>query len=133
MTEQELAELQALKAELAGIKELLLTKLLAQEKLTEERFLASNQALKIQASEYERRLRDLNGEAGRLRAMQSTYLPREIYENQHQNIINQLEENLKYRARTEGKSQGISAVWVILVVVIGFFISIAGLVISAIR
>lgn len=37
-------------------------------------------ALKLQATEYERRLSLLNGEAERLKSMQISYLPREIWE-----------------------------------------------------
>jgi len=39
------------------------------------------QSLKLQAKEYKRRLSDLNGEAGRLRSIQATYIPREVFEN----------------------------------------------------
>src|SRR6185503_1204963 len=35
----------------------------------------------LQAKEYKRRLSDLNGEAGRLRSIQATYIPREVFEN----------------------------------------------------
>lgn len=55
-------------------------KLDALERLVDEKFKASREALQIQANEYERRLSALNGEASRLREMQSTYLPREVYE-----------------------------------------------------
>jgi hypothetical protein len=34
----------------------------------------------IQATEYERRLEGLNGEAGRLRGMQQEYIPREVFD-----------------------------------------------------
>jgi DNA anti-recombination protein RmuC len=44
----------------------------------------------IQAKEYERRLEALNGEAGRLREMQQTYLQKETYET---NIQTQNEKN----------------------------------------
>jgi len=53
----------------AHLRELLQTKIDSQEK-----------ALTLQAKEYERRLADLNHEAQRLRTMQETYVPREVYE-----------------------------------------------------
>lgn len=48
-------------------------------------------SLKLQAKEYKRRLDDLNGEAGRLRAMQSTYIPREVYENSLKSVLDKTE------------------------------------------
>lgn len=39
------------------------------------------ESLRLQAKEYRRRLSELNGEAGRLRNMQTTYIPREVFEN----------------------------------------------------
>jgi hypothetical protein len=47
------------------------------------KFSSHDSALKISEKEYERRLDFLNGEAERLKHMQSTYLPREIYETKH--------------------------------------------------
>ena len=43
-------------------------------------------AVKLQAAEYHRRLDDLNHEAERLKSMQGTYLPRELYESRHREI-----------------------------------------------
>ncbi len=40
-----------------------------------------DKALGLQANEYERRLAMLNGEAARLREMQQSYVPREVFEN----------------------------------------------------
>jgi hypothetical protein len=59
------ARYEVLKAELAHQRELM--------KLREE-------ALKLQASEYERRLSDLNHEAAKLTNMQNSYWPREVAE-----------------------------------------------------
>lgn len=52
-----------------------------------EKVQAMQKALDLQAVEYERRLTALNGEAGRLRGMQETYLLKDTYEvnNQTQN------------------------------------------------
>jgi hypothetical protein len=47
----------------------------------------SDKALKIGAAEYERRLELLNGEAERLRKMQETYLPRELFETMIKGVI----------------------------------------------
>lgn len=43
-------------------------------------------ALIIQAREYERRLEILNHEAERLRLMQTSYIPREVYESEMKEI-----------------------------------------------
>jgi len=37
-------------------------------------------ALKLQAKEYERRLEDLNGEAGRIKDVQKESIPREVFD-----------------------------------------------------
>ena len=52
---------------------------------------ADEKALKIKTAEVERRLHDLNGEAERLRKMQATYLPREVYESK----MSQFEDSIK--------------------------------------
>ena len=46
----------------------------------EERLHATREATVLQAKEYERRLDALNGEAERLKHMQATYLPREVFD-----------------------------------------------------
>ena len=53
---------------------------------------ALEKALELQAREYMRRLDDLNHEAERLRIMQTTYLPREIYITQHNVVERKIEE-----------------------------------------
>lgn len=45
-------------------------------------------ALELQAKEYERRLTDLNHAHEEARRVLSTYLPRELYERSHEEIIN---------------------------------------------
>lgn len=61
--------------------DLLRESLVAHVRLTEEKFDARDKALESQAKEYHRRLEALNGEAARLREMQTHYLPRETYES----------------------------------------------------
>jgi hypothetical protein len=60
--------------------EVLGARLEALERLIDERHLNNKEALDLNAKEMARRLDILNGEAGRLREMQATYVPREIYE-----------------------------------------------------
>lgn len=46
----------------------------------DERILAADRALMVSTNELHRRLEMLNGEAGRLREMQASYIPRETYD-----------------------------------------------------
>ena len=55
------------------------------------KFEENEKALKIQAQEYERRLEALNGEAERLRQMQTTYLPRELYSIEHKELVKKID------------------------------------------
>ena len=55
------------------------------------KFELQERALTLQAEEYRRRLSDLNNEAERLRVMQTTYLPREVYESNHSGVVNKIE------------------------------------------
>ena len=50
-----------------------------------------DKALKLQAKEYQRRLKDLNGEAERLRNIQATYIPREVFENSLKTVSDKTE------------------------------------------
>jgi len=59
---------------------------------------------KIQAKEYARRLKDLNGEAGRLRAMQTEYIPREVFDRTINEVNGKIDVNTNYIKGQEGKS-----------------------------
>jgi hypothetical protein len=61
------------------------------KEIMEMKFAATQIALDLQAKEYERRLADLNNEAARLHQMQTTYLPREIYEAHHRELENKID------------------------------------------
>ncbi len=115
------------------LKELLLSKLGALEKLTEERFDSNKVALKIQAAEYERRLDFLNGEAERLRQMQSTYLPREVYEVKVDDLMNKINNNSKILSQSAGRTEGISIAQATIFAIILFLISVASLIIAFLK
>lgn len=51
------------------------------------KFENSEKALRLQASEYERHLSNLNNEAKQLKEMQATYLPRELWNTEHKAIV----------------------------------------------
>ena len=60
-------------------------------------------ARRLQATEYERRLRDLNGEASRLREMQASYLPRETWENAKKDYDEKLSALAAYKDNATGR------------------------------
>ncbi len=57
----------------------------------QEQLQGAKDALALQAREYERRLDILNNEADRLRDIQATYLPRELYEAGHRELTTKIE------------------------------------------
>jgi hypothetical protein len=67
-------------ARIADLKELLMLRIAGIESVATERFAAIDRALVLRAAELDAHLRSLNGEAERLRSMQATYVPRELYE-----------------------------------------------------
>jgi len=71
----------------------------------EEKFKALQKALKLQAKEYERRLEDLNGEAGRLKQMKAELTPREVFDNTIAEINKKLDIINDWKIKQEGKSQ----------------------------
>lgn len=83
------------------------------------KFEAMEKALQLQAKEYERRLSDLNGEAGRLRDMQATYVPREVFDT----VVKDLEKRIEILTAVNLKSEGVKG----LAAIIPWIISIIGL------
>lgn len=60
------------------------------KEIMELRFNLNDKALELQAKETERRLENLNHEAEQLKSMQSTYMPREVYEAKHKELTAQI-------------------------------------------
>lgn len=73
--------------------------------LLEERIKGMERALKLQAKEYKRRLKDLNGEASRLRAIQAEYIPREVFDRTINELNSKIQVAADYRTAQEGKGQ----------------------------
>lgn len=71
----------------------------------DEKLKALQKALKLQAKEYERRLEDLNGEAGRLKQMKAELTPREVFENAMNELNKKLDIINDWKIKQEGKSQ----------------------------
>lgn len=70
---------------------------------TELQFTSAAEALHLDAEEKARRLEALNGEAGRLRDMQASYLPREVWDGAFKEINKQLAEMKDFRSNVLGK------------------------------
>lgn len=71
----------------------------------EEKFKALQKALKLQAKEYERRLEDLNGEAGRLKQMKAELTSREAFDAAMMEVSKKLDILNDWKIKQEGKSQ----------------------------
>ncbi|MFA5409975.1 MAG: hypothetical protein WC343_14475 [Bacilli bacterium] len=90
-----------LATEVRGNKELFTDRIDAFIKLMDERFSHEKEALRLQAIEYSRRLDGLNHEAQQLKDMQTTYLPREVYDTQHQSLCHDVSNLKETRASLE--------------------------------
>jgi hypothetical protein len=56
----------------------------------ERKFEALEGAIRLQASEYERRLELLNHEAAQLKSMQETYLQKSLYQSEYKEVLNKI-------------------------------------------
>jgi hypothetical protein len=111
--------------DIATLKQLLFLKIDGLEKLTQSKFEMQEQALFLQTKETERRLDGLNGEAGRLQAIQATYLPREVYSANQLRVDIKFDDISKQINIAHGISKGIGISWNVIVIVLGFIISVA--------
>ena len=88
-------------------------------KFFKEKFRSLSEALQLQAKEYKRRLDDLNGEAGRLRSMQSEYIPREVFDRTVTELRREIEELKIFKTKQEGRSTLLQYIpWVIAIAAI---------------
>lgn len=84
-----------------------------------ERYVAeSDDRLKLQAKEYKRRLDALNGEAERLRSMQASYVPREVYAQFEMSTNKEITALREWKATQTGKTYVFGIVIVLLVTAI---------------
>lgn len=104
---------------IAALKELMMQRVGHLEVLTEERVRTTNQALELQTRETERRLTALNGEAERLRIMQATYLPLEVFETVSADMHKSLTDLKAFKDTAAGRQS-------IMTVLIAAAISLAG-------
>lgn len=73
----------ALAREVAGIKEIMDIRFTAAKDAIVIKAGADKEALDLQYGITQKRLGDLNGEAERLRVMQASYVPREVFDTKH--------------------------------------------------
>lgn len=71
----------------------------------EEKLKSLEKALELQAKEYERRLDELNGEAGRLHKMQEMYVLREVFERTIDELRKELRILSEWKTKQEGRYQ----------------------------
>jgi prefoldin subunit 5 len=70
-----------------------------------------------QATEYERRLEGLNGEAGRLRSMQQEYIPREIFDRTLDSLRTRIASIEAALIKAEGRHQLLQYIpWLLTVI-----------------
>lgn len=95
---------------LKTLEDLITQRLDHMQQIIDERQAAADNAMELSNAEVQRRLELLNGEAARLREIQATYLPREVYEQGQDQIrksIRILEDAATYQ---RGRGQVLSAI-----------------------
>lgn len=83
---------------------------------------ASEKALILQANAYEKHLAALNHEADQLKSMQSTYIPREVYERDNMEVQGKLDKLTKWQDVMSGRIIGFGLAWTILIAIIQWYI-----------
>lgn len=83
---------------------------------------SNEKALILQANAYEKHLAALNHEAEQLKSMQSTYIPREVYERDISEIEGKLEKVNKWQDVMSGRIIGFGLAWTILIAIIQWYI-----------
>lgn len=103
--------------EIQHLKEILELQVKHLKELLEEK----DRALDLQAREYERRLGILNGEAERLRNMQASYVPREVYESESKEINNKVQLLIDKQNRQSGWVAAISIILTLGMFALNYF------------
>jgi hypothetical protein len=73
--------------------------------LLEQMILSRDKELELQATEYERRLQSLNGEAGRIRDILKESIPREVFDREMNSINDKIEIITRFKNAQEGRSE----------------------------
>jgi hypothetical protein len=89
--------------------------------LLEEMILSRDRELRLQAQEYERRLRVLNGEGERIKEILKESVPREVFDRTLSALVTRIENMEIYKTKQEGRNQLTQYVpWIIAAVAIVF-------------
>jgi len=94
--------------DLVTLKEYLIEKIESLKEITNLNFDKTQQALQLEAAELARRLEILNGEATRLRDIQATYLPRELFESRIGEMDKKIAELELAKSEAQGRGQVIT-------------------------
>jgi len=121
---------QQIKESIANLKELLCTKIEALERLTEERFQDAEQALKIQAAEYERRLEALNNEAARINQAAARSVSRELFDATIKSLDDKVHHSAQYGAQTKGMYSGSTITITIMISIGALLLALAGIAVN---
>ena len=100
------------------------------KELHEQRFQAMDTALELKAEELSRRLEILNHAHEQAREIQSTYVPREVFEGFVQAFTEYKDTTNRALILREGKTEGFSVSANVLASALGIFLVIVGLAIS---
>lgn len=101
-----------------ALRELLSERITHMQRLLDERQTGINMALDLNTKETQRRLDLLNGEAEHLRAMQATYVPREVYAQNHNELTRAVQELGRVAANQQGRGQVMAAVVSVVVSIV---------------
>ena len=84
-----------------------------------EKIHSIKKAIKLQATEYERRLEGLNHENDRIKEVQKDSIPREVFDRTINNIMDRMEVLTVWKTKQEGRNQLIQWVpWLIAAIAI---------------
>ena len=88
---------------LAVLEAMLTEKIRGLTDCIELRFQGHERAMQVQTLELARRLDFLNGEADRLQKMQATYVPREVYDGRHDELVKAIRSLETFQANILGR------------------------------
>lgn len=83
---------------------------------------SSEKALLLQAAAYDKHLEALNHEADQLKSMQSSYIPREVYERDNKEVQEKLDKLTKWQDVMSGRIIGFGLGWTIIIALIQWYI-----------
>lgn len=117
-------------SEMKAMRDLFSIEMKAMRELSASEMKAIMDARDLQAIEYERRLKDLNGEYARIEDFQSKSLTKEYYTVEHSQVVDRLGKVEMTQARQEGKADQSSVNQSTIIAIIGIVLGISGVIIS---